>query len=345
MTVTLKDIAKLLGVSHTTVYRAVNNKPGVSEDTRRKVLQKVEELSYVPNVIARGLVSKRTSFVGVIVPFIESIYFSQAIQGVEDIIKDFGYDMILCTTRDREATLLESIQVLKEKMVEGMIVAPGICCTQAVEGTINDLYTSGMPMVVLNVLINSLKAPIVVGDDVRAGYLAAKHLIDQGRNRILHVHGPPSDLTSRHRFSGYYSALVDSLVDFDSELVTVVNGYSSDIGYQAVYKALKSGVKFSAIYAYCDELALGAYRALKEFDLRVPEDVALVGNDNSDVSVVNEVPITTVGCDKKQLGMVAAKTLLAQIDGGKGETVIIEPELIVRKSSEVALNWEVEAKQ
>lgn len=337
MAVTLKDIARMLGISHTTVHRAVNGKPGVSEDTRRRVMEKVKQLDYAPNVIARGLVSKRTSFIGVIVPFVEAPHFPQAIQGVEDVIRDLGYDMILCTTRDMENILLERIQVLREKMVEGIIVAPGICCSKAVEKSINDLYTRGTPTVVLNVLMSNIKVPVVVSDNVLAGYIATNHLIRQGRSRILHLHGPSSDLTSRHRFNGYYNALADAHVDFDSKLVLVMEGYSRDIGYQAVSKAIEDGIDFSAVYAYCDELALGAYKALREHKLRVPKDVAIIGNDNIDAAEVNEVPISTIAYDKKKMGTLAAQVLLDEIGGIGGQTVIIQPQLIERDSSRVSI--------
>lgn len=333
MTVTLKDIAQALGVSHTTVYRAVNNKPGVSEETRLKVMKKAKELNYKPNVIARGLVSKKTSFIGVIVPHIEAPDFPKALQGIEDVISNYGYDMILCTSRDDEKILVSRVAVLREKMVEGIIMAPGVCCTQAVEELINEVYDAGPPIVLFNVLMNNIKAPSVVVDNISAGYIATQHLIELGHTRILHIHGPSGDLTSRHRFSGYYKALADGHIDFDSELVVVARGYSRDVGYEVLCKAINNGVTFTAVYAYCDDLALGAYRALKENGIRVPQDVALVANDNVDAVMFCEVPISSVSYDRKAMGQVAAETLLAQINGEEGSTVILEPELIVRDST------------
>lgn len=332
MSVTIRDIARELGISHTTVYRVVNGKPYVSEETRKKVLKKIEELNYRPNVIARGLTSKRTSFIGVIVPNVGSSCFYEAIEGIEDVLHDVGYDMILCTTREREDVFFDKLTMLKDKMVEGIIIAPGLCCSEKIQGVINETHESGLPVCVFNVLLKNVKAPNVVNDNVRGAYMATQHLVNLGHRKILHIHGPSSDLTSRHKFEGYYKALSDSVIDFNTELVHVVNGYSRQDGYDAICQVLSKGVEFTAVFAFCDELALGVYKALKDHGLRVPDDVSLIGYDNSDYMEINEVPLTSVHYDKRRVGVLAAQVILDKLQGQEGASQIIEPQLVVRES-------------
>lgn len=258
--------------------------------------------------------------------------FYEALEGIEDVLHDVGYDMILCITREKEHVFLDKLRMLKDKMVEGIIVAPGLCCSENIQNVINETYESGLPVCVFNVFLKNVKAPNVVNDNVRGAYMATQHLITLGHKKILHIHGPSSDLTSRHKFEGYYKALSDSVIDFNTELVQVVNGYSRQDGYDTICQVLSRGVEFTAVFAFSDELALGIYKALKDNGLRVPDDVSLIGYDNSDYVEINEVPLTSVHYDKRQIGVLAAQIILNRLKGLEAGTQIIEPKLVLRES-------------
>lgn len=334
MSVTLKHIAEQVGVSHTSVYKALNNKPGLSAETRKAILKKAKELGYVPNVIARGLVSNRSSFIGVLVPNVLATCFSKALQGIEDVVGEFGFAVILCTTRDQENILFDKVKFLKSKRVEGVIMAPGICCSDKVKRLLNDMSNSNWPVTVFNVFLEGTEVPCVVNDNVLGGYLATKHLIKLGHKRILHLHGPASDLTSKHKYQGYCQALSEASIEVHDELIAVAEKSTREVGYRLVKEAIEKRIDFTGVFAFYDDLALGAYQALKECGLQVPEDVALVGYDDIDASQTCEVPLTTIHYDKKEVGRIAADILLRQLNReiSTVQSVLIRPELVIRDS-------------
>jgi LacI family transcriptional regulator len=307
MATTIKDIAEETGVSYATVSRALNNKYGVT-----------------PNGIARGLVRKQTHSIGLIIPDISNPFFPQVASGVEDGAKEKGYSIFLCNTNyesDQEARYL---QLLIEKRVDGIILSSGFQAS----GTINPLLMGSIPIVSLCTRVENIKNSFVVIDNERGGFIATKHLIEQGYPTVGYIG------TQGQRFKGYLQALEKFNIPFDNRFV-----FSGDLKRETGYKITKRLIADQhfprALFVENDLMALGTIQGIKESGLRVPDDIAVVGFDDISFASFPEIGLTTVRQPKYEMGKLAANILLDSIIKSTKEPKkhILEPKLIVRTSS------------
>lgn len=331
MTVTIRDIARLADVSTTTVSRIINNKPyAASEATTKKVLEIIEEMNYKPNPLARGLITKKTKTIGLIIPDIANPFFPEIARGVEDIANKMGFNVFLCNTDDDLKKERKYIDALREKYVDGIILT--VASDPRYEH-IAELEKSEIPIVMMDRQVGHEEGKCVFIDNLEGGYLATRHLIDLGHKRIGCITGPLKTKGAIDRYKGYEKALMEKGIEIDKNLV-VESNYKIEGGMEATKKLLHHK-DLTAIFVCNDTMAYGAYKELKRKGYKIPEDMSIVGFDNIYLSQMLEKELTTVCQPTYKMGVAAAEMLIKVIDGKKinKKQLCFKPELIVRKST------------
>lgn len=327
---TIRDVAQAAGVSINTVSRALNGKPDVNPETKRLIVEVAERLSYMPNKLARGLRSNKTGIIGVIVADIANPFFSAVVKGVGKAAKELSYSIILQDTSESYEGEEQAIHTMRSEYVDGVLITP----VQTDNKSILMLQESGIPFVLVARHFSDVKTDYVVADDVQGGYLATKHLIENGHEKIAFINGPAYNSSAIERFQGYKKALGESHIKIDESLIR--NGaLTMEDGYAHAQALLENGApKPTALFTFSDFVALGAMKAVHEAGLRIPNDIAIVGYDDVAFAFCLEVPLTTVRVQKRRLGEEAMTALEKKIDGQKGDRQLRIPvDLVVRQSS------------
>ena len=330
MRTTIKDIAAATGLSVTTVSLVLNHKPsGISSATRERVLKAAKEMDYRPNQLAVGLIKRRTNTIGLLVPDIRNMFYSAIAKEAEHACRKKGWTVMLCNTGDQHKRELEYIRVLGSRGVDGIIL--GISSDGNDEKTQESCELTrslGIPLLLLD---RTVQGSAVVVDHKKGGFLATEHLIKLGHRRIACITGPSYLQGSISRVEGYRQALSQFGIPFDESLL-VEGGYMMQNGEEGVLKLADK--QYTALFAFNDMMAYGAYKALRRQGKSVPDDVSVVGYDDIFFSEILEVPLTSVRQPLEELGSAAA-SLLMEIANGETENKVIqfEPQLIVRKST------------
>jgi LacI family transcriptional regulator len=334
MAVRMKDIAEDLGVSLVTVSKVLRNKRDVGEATRKRILQRVKELNYQPNMLARGLASGKSYTVGLIVPDLVHTFFAELAIGASAGLRREGYQLILASAEEEPEMERKEIEHLLARGVDALLVAS---CQHSATG-LKALLESKIPHVLLDRFVPRMNAHFVGTDDVAAGRIATEHLIQLGRKRIAHIRGERIS-TSAGRFKGYQDALAASRLPFQPEYVIVRSRLEEagiEIGSHAMSDLLKLKKRPDAVFCYNDLTAVGAIRCLLANKLRVPEDVAVIGCGNIRLSDYLEIPLSTIDQSTQRQGEEAASLALSLIANGidgKPKRQFIEPKLIARDST------------
>ncbi|MFN8594751.1 MAG: LacI family DNA-binding transcriptional regulator [Anaerolineae bacterium] len=338
MHVTLRDVAKLAGVSTKTVSRVVNNQGEISESTRARVQSAIAKLGYRPNILARSLVSQRTDTLGVVAWGIDYYGPSQTVVGIENRADELGYSLFLhLLTKPDEAKIERVMDTLIDRRVDGVIWAvPEVGDNRAWIET--DRLSQLPPIVFLSTLPRQGLASISI-DNYRGALQATQHLIAQGRRRIAMIAGPTKWWEARERQAGWRAALTEAGLSTEASLVAD-GDWSAQSGAQAMKTLLAREPHIDAVFACSDQIALGALGALHQAGRRVPHDVAIVGFDNIPESAFFWPPLTTVYQQLTDVGCLAVEKLHQMIEwqrkaepGEPPEATILTPELIVRQSS------------
>ncbi|HUL21723.1 MAG TPA: LacI family DNA-binding transcriptional regulator [Thermodesulfobacteriota bacterium] len=332
--VTIKDIARKANVSHTTVSRALNNKSRIKSDTKEKILSIAKQLNYRPDFIARSLVMRRTKTLGLVITTIANPFYTELSQGIETTAIGLGYNIILCSTNYDLSAEKKYIDMLESKGVDGIIF------TSAHMGDPNiiGLAEEEFPIILVN---RRTYHPIVrdkvdyVGvDNLRGGFLAVEHLIKLGHERIGVIGGSSESSVGFERLEGGKKALaaygLEGAGDYFLE-----GDFLRGSGYQGGKRFLEMEKRPTAIFATNDYMALGAYQAIMEGGIKVPEEIALIGFNDIEFTSMKGIELTTIGQKKYEMGALAVKTLVDRIEGRKSgppEEIILEPELIIRKT-------------
>jgi LacI family transcriptional regulator len=331
---TIKDIARVANVSHTTVSRALNNKSRIKNETKEKILAIAKELNYQPNFIARSLVIKKTKTLGLVITNIANPFYTELAQGIETTVRGLGYNIIFCSTHSDLSTEKHYIDMLRSKGVDGIIFSSA----HMDDPNILALAEEAFPIVLVN---RRTYHPIVrekidyVGiDNILGGFLAVEHLIRLGHQRIGVIGGSSESSVGFERLEGGKSALstygLEVMGDYFLE-----GDFLKGSGYQGGKKFLKMSEPPTGIFATNDYMALGAYQAIVEEGIKVPEEIALVGFNDIEFTSMKGIELTTIGQKKYEMGTLAVKTLVERIEGGKAgppKEIILEPELIIRKT-------------
>ncbi|HHU51167.1 MAG TPA: LacI family transcriptional regulator [Firmicutes bacterium] len=328
--VTIKDIAKKVGVSPSVVSRALNNKYGVKAETRERIVRTAKEMGYRPNILAQGLVTRKTNTIGVVMADISEPFFSQLIKGMNLVADETGYTLIYYNSYESlvERSALE--HMIKAQRVDGLIIVGSRIK--------EDEYLSGRTWEVPLVLVERrLTAPglnCVWVDSITGAYKATRYLIDQGHRRIAHICGTLGFQVALDRLEGYKRALADTGLPYAEELVASGHFVWQD-GYTATKEVLKQTPRCTAVFAGNDTMAYGALQAIAESGLEVPRDIAVVGFDDLEFSLLTNPPLTTVRQPRMEMGKKAVSILVSILAGKaeEGVKISLTPELIIRRSA------------
>ncbi|OGP88518.1 MAG: hypothetical protein A2156_03590 [Deltaproteobacteria bacterium RBG_16_48_10] len=332
--VTIKDIAKIANVSHTTVSRALNNQSRIRNETKEKILSIAKELNYRPNFIARSLVMKRTKTLGLVITTIANPFYTELAQGIEATARRLGYNIILCSTQSDLGTEKLYVDMLRSKGVDGIIF------TSAHMGDPNilELAEEGFPIVLVNrrtyhPMVKE-KVDYVGIDNIQGGFLAVEHLIKLGHQRVGIIGGSSESSVGFERLEGGKRALVAyGLEQIDDYFLE--GDFLKESGYRGGMRFIKMAEPPTAIFATNDYMALGTYQAVVEEGLKVPEEIAIVGFNDIEFTAMKGIELTTIGQKKYEMGALSVESLVAKIEGRKaGPTgeIILKPELIIRKT-------------
>lgn len=331
MSVTLADIARHLGISMMTVSRAINNKSRISARTRERVLEAAREMGYQPNHLARGLATRRSLLIGLVVPDLTHSYFAEFAKAVGSVARPAGYEVLICSTEENEEQEVAEVAALRHR-TDGLIVASSL--SQSHAGVYRKLIREGTKVVFIDRQFERVSGGSVVTDNVRVGQLVTEHFIKLGYRRIGHLRGTDVSV-SLDRCEGYRLALREHGIKVDESLIRDCS-LSEAGGYAAMSKWIAEGSLPRAIFAVNDPSAIGAMSALLESGIRVPDSVALSGAGAIHYGPLLRVPLTTVDWDLIEMGQRAADLLIEKIEGrankGSPRTIVIPPRLVVRAS-------------
>lgn len=333
--VTIKDIAKQLGVSPSTVSRALQGHPDISEDTKRQVNELASKLKYQPNAVALSLKHKRTRIIGVIIPEIVHFFFSSVISGIEDVAYDAGFNVIICQSNEKFDRELSNLNTLLAQRVDGILVS--ISKETLDYQHLHRVVSQNIPLVFFDRIAPGVQASSVIIDDHYSAYQATKHMADSGRKRIAHFAGPQNLSISNNRKEGYLKAIRDSQLEPDPSLIVEADNF--DKASMAVINFIQTGNLPDGIFAVNDITAIGAMKTLQKNGFRVPEDVAVVGFSDGRFSAITEPPLSSVDQHGYEMGIIATEMLLKQIleDASNNtiETRVLRGDLIIRGSSRI----------
>lgn len=332
---TIHDIARYLKISASTVSRALNDNPLISESTRKKIKKVADEMGYRPNTLAASFRTKRTHNIGVIVPLINRHFFSSVISGIEDIAYSRGYTVSISQSNDSFAKETKIAKTIFNNRVDGVIVSIGME-TKTFEHL--KLFSErNIPLVFFDRVVDEINAHKIVVDDFGGAYLVTKHLIEQGAEKIAHIGGPTNLNIYEQRKAGFLKALEDSGLKSDPTLI-IHNSLRKDDGVDAIRKLMKKSKKIEAIFCANDTTALSAIVYLKELGIKIPDDILVMGFSNEPFSEVTTPSISTVKQPGFLMGQKAAELIIKQINNKKPitkyQTFVMPTELIIRESSQ-----------
>jgi LacI family transcriptional regulator len=329
----MSDVARKAGVSLMTVSRVINNKGDVSSETRQRILEIITNLNYRPSGIARSLATKETCTIGLVVPDVSNPFFADVTQGVERLAHSRGYHVFLCNTEEDPQRELAVIQSLEEKRVDGLI----LCSSRLEDEKLLNAIVKLQAVVLVNRRLQQTAQDTfdsVNLDDERCGQIAAHHLIQSGHQRIGFLAGPAASYSGAGRRKGFLAALQDAGIDLVEDWVRHCHP-SVKGGYEATRDLLASHPELTALFCFNDLVAVGALQACNELKCRVPQDLAIVGNDDVPVAALVSPALTTCRVPRFELGARAVNALLERLRDCPDDCsqIILQPELIIRESA------------
>lgn len=330
----LKDVAKLACVSSGTVSNVLSKRRKVSTFTERRVLQAIKKLNYQPNLVARSLRRGNiTNLIALLVPDVSNPFYAEISKGCEDCAKKYGYALLLCNTIYNTGFIKTYIQILYQRQVDGIVFtsAPD-------EEYISEMGKIKLPFVVVDDAKDNTDFPVVKIDNINSTYKAVSYLIKRGRKRIGFISETSKMDTIKERFKGYKLALKENSIDYNPSIVSF--GEENNIkeiqyGYNAMQNFLKNKLKIDAVFATNDLIAIGNLRAIKEFSLKVPDDIAVIGFDDIELASYVEPKLTTVHQPIYEIGFSAIELLIKIINKEKlkEKKIILGTELVIREST------------
>lgn len=329
--VTQRVIAEKAGVSANTVSRALNNKPDVKSKTKEKVLKIANKLSYTPNLLAKSLKSGKTKTIGVIVSNLYNPFFNQVLCGIDEILNGKEYNIIICNSNNDYNKEEKAIVTLIQKRVDGVLLTP----VGKKSLDIAYMQKTKIPFVLVMSHLKTINTDYVGFDDKVGAFQATQHLIARGHRKILYLGGPSYFSLAQDRLYGHKKALVTHEIKVDQKLLKKIINPKMEEGYRIVKEILSKEFDFTAIATFNDYIAIGALKAILERNLKIPEDIAIIGYDDIEFASLSIVPLTTIQLPKYLLGRKAAELLLTKITGRKRkyQSIFLKPNLIVRNST------------
>ena len=331
---TIYDIAKALNLSAATISRGLKDHRSISEETKKKVLQKAEELGYRSNTFASNLRKKKTNTIGVIIPRMNSNFVSSVLAAVEKVANDFGYNVIINQSIETMSKEIINAQTMFDYRVDGLLVSLSYDTTDLKH--LDKFIKNKTPMIFFDRAMDSDIIPSIVIDNFKNGYDLTQHLIAQGYRRIMHITGNQKRNVYKDRFEGYKKAITEGGLIFTDDLL-IVNDLTEQSGIEAAEMILKMETLPDAIFVANDMCAASCMQVLKQNGIKIPHDMAIAGFNNDPISRLTEPNLTTVNYPASRMGEIAATNLLNHLKGVQDifEThkIILKSELLIRESS------------
>jgi DNA-binding LacI/PurR family transcriptional regulator len=337
--ITIKDIAKALGLSTSTVSRALRDSYEISPETKKLVTDYAEKNNYHPNPIALSLKERRSRSIGVIVCEIANSYFSQIINGIESIAYNHGYNVIIAQSRESFDREMLNLQYLTSRSIDGLIIS--ISTETKDFSYFKELHQKGLPIVFFDRIVDEIETHKVIADNFKGAYDATVHLINCGYQRIASISNPELLSITKERLAGYKAALADNGIKFNEEQIKYCQhgGMIVSEVEDVVNELFKMKQKPDAIFASADKLTTSCLRILKAKGLKVPEDIGLIGFSNSDLTELLDPPLSIIKQPAFEMGEVAMNLLLQLIESKRPvtdfETKVLSTELLIRGSTKV----------
>ena len=329
--ITIKDIARELGISPSTVSRALKDHPDISKATRDAVNELAKRWNYRPDPIALSLKSGSSKTIGVIIPDVVHYFFSTVISGIEDILYQRDYNMILCQSNEMWENEVKNIKTLLSSRVDGILAS--VAKTTSDFSHYRSILDRNIPLVFFDRAAEELRTDSVVIDDEAGAYKAVNHLLRTGKKRIIHLAGPPRLAIARNRINGYLRAMKEYRLTHAEE--GIIKCDDIDSAEHIIPGLLMQTPRPEAFFAVNDLTAAQTLMIVKRHGLRIPEDIAVVGFTNSQIATLTDPGLTSVDQKGFEMGQIAAKLLLDRIENPKSpvQNRIMTSELVVRGSS------------
>jgi LacI family transcriptional regulator len=328
MAVTIRDVAKQAGVAPVTVSRVINNSGVVSQKTRQSVQTAIDELGYIPNMLGPSLRSQQTMTLAFVVTDITNPFWTTVTRGVVDVAQTSGYSTILCNTDESEEKQEQYIQMLLRRRIDGILLVPASTSPDPIKL----IQNQGIPVIVLDRQVSDVDVDTVRADSEEGAYQLTLHLLSQGHKQIVMLAGPRSVSTALDRVNGFRRAFNDSGLELDESQV-IWGSFTQESGYQLAVKALDMSPKPSAFFAGNNFIAVGAQRALREMNYRIPEDMVMVAVDEIPPEFTIEPMLTVAKQPAREMGKEAARLLIERIKGEGSPSckqILLPTELIIR---------------
>lgn len=333
--VTILDIAKELNIAFSTVARALNDNPAISDSTKKTVKEAADRLGYQPNNLASSLRSGKTKTIGVLVPRLDVTFFSSVVHGIESVMNENNYAILLYQSQESTEQENKGIETFLRSRVDGIIAS--ISLETESSKPFEEIKKRKIPLAFFDRIISGLNVPSVTIDDYSGGFMATEHLIKMGYRKIVHINQYRDVNIFNDRLKGYLSALKQYNIPIDESLI-IKGDFSLEFGRQCVKELISNQVDFDAIFTLEDFTAMGVMQQLKAFGKRIPEDVGLVGFANEVFTDFISPTLSTVDQRAITMGEEVARLFLKLLKKGnyydhKPEKIILQPELLIRESS------------
>ena len=331
--ITIKDIARELKISPSTVSRALKDHPDISIKTKKAVNDLASKYGYRPNPIALSLLQSKSNTIGVIIPEIVHYFFSSVISGIEDVASKSGYNVMICQSNEEMIREIEATKTLAAGRVDGLLIS--ISKNTDKYDHLLGMENFGIPVVFFDRACEDVKTHKVVIDDFKGAFMAVEHLIKIGRKRIAHLSGPQNLIIGKQRLLGYKAALEKYDLAIDDRLIVSCDSFDKAIELTPALLSIENPP--DAIFAVNDLTAAGALNAAKKAGLIIPDDLAIVGFTNGQISSMTDPPLTTIDQHGYIMGQEAMNLLLkrfnTKIEDFLPETIEIDTSLVIREST------------
>lgn len=328
---TIYDVAKEAGVSIATVSNVINGKGNVGKKKREEIFKVMERLQYKPSVIASALMGKKTYTLGLLIPDVSNPFFSEIARAVEDMAHEEGYSVIVCSTDNNDERIEKNIKMLEQKSVDGLLIGTGV----ENANIIAQLSENSVPIVMIAREASDINVHRVLTDDFKGGSLAAGHLLQLGHEHVAILSESTKFSSSKERVRGFRFALFEAGKTLDDERIVACQSTIMD-GKRAATTLLTGPNPPTAIFCCNDMLAIGALQAARECGVRVPEQLSIIGFDNTILSTVTNPTLTTIAQPTDEMAKLAFGLLLSSPDEGSEDIkqrIVMEPKLIEREST------------
>lgn len=330
---TILDIAKELNITFSTVARALNDHPAISDSTKKAVRETAVRLNYRQNKIASSLRSGKSNIIGVIVPNLHVSFFSSVVSGIEQVMNNNGYNILLYQSNESKKHEAKGIETFLQSRVDGII-------SSVTTETSNDIYqeikSRNMPLIFFDRELSELNVSSVTIDDYKGGFIATEHLIKQGYKNILHITAHQEIDIFKERLRGYIDALAHYNLPVKEELI-IRGHFSLDFGKEVVRQTRLRNINYDAIFALEDYTAMGAMLALKALGIKIPEEIGIIGFANEAFGSLVSPTLSTIDQQTTKMGGETAKLFLQQLKNNNpidsAEKIKLEPVLMIRDSS------------